>query len=262
MTARFAGRVAFVTGGASGIGQAAVEGFARDGASVVVADIDLEKAATVAAAAGGHAVALDVADEPSWTRAIAQAMAHFGGIDFVANVAGISHASSLGWTSIEDWNRVVGVNQTGTFLGCKHGLAAIDKTGRGGAIVNLSSVQGVHAQAELVAYNATKAAVRMISKTTALSGALFKPAVRCNTVIPGYVDTPMMAPLSVLFGSRERMVEAMARDVPLGRLCAAQDIANAILFLCSDEAAMITGAEIAVDGGLTIPMPMTYLSAL
>ncbi|MCF4165161.1 SDR family oxidoreductase [Zavarzinia compransoris] len=257
----FAGRVALVTGGASGIGRAVVRGFHDRGAHVVIADLDETKGPAYAAELGEGAlyVRLNVADEADWTAATAAATARFGGLDFVLNAAGISHTASVAALEMEDWQTIVGVNQTGTFLGCKHGIQAIAATGRGGAIVNVSSVQGVHAHAASFAYNTTKAAVRMMSKSAALSGALFDPPIRCNTVIPGYVSTPMLEPVSLLFGGREAMEEAMTRDVPLGRMCSAEDIAEAVLFFMSDKAAMITGAELVVDGGLILPMNMSYL---
>ncbi|TDP49207.1 SDR family NAD(P)-dependent oxidoreductase [Zavarzinia compransoris] len=260
----FAGRVALVTGGASGIGHATVEGFVARGGSAVIADINAGLAGERAAALGGRAIAvtLDVADEAGWIAAVAAARAAFGGLDVVVNAAGISFTSSVANTEIEDWNRVVGVNQTGTFLGCKHGLLAIAETGRGGAIVNISSVQGIHAHAASFVYNTTKAAVRMMSKSVALSGALFQPPIRCNTVLPGYVDTPILAPVADMLGGREALVAGMSRDTPLGRLIEAGEIAEAILFLASDRAAMVTGAELVVDGGLTVPMHITYAQAM
>ena len=260
----FAGRVALVTGGASGIGLATARAFVARGGSVVIADINVALAADAAAGLAPQAIAvtLDVASEPGWMVAIEAAVAAFGGLDVVVNAAGVAHTSSVAITDIEDWNRVVGINQTGTFLGCKHGLLAIAATGRGGAIVNISSVQGIHAHAASLVYNTTKAAVRMISKSVALSGALFQPAIRCNTVIPGYVDTPILDPVADMLGGRETLVAGMSRDVPLGRLIEAREIADAILFLASDRAAMITGAEIVVDGGLTVPMHITYTQAM
>ncbi len=260
----FAGRVALVTGGASGIGLATAQAFVARGGSAVIADVNEPLARSRAAELGERAVAvlLDVASEPAWIAAVDATRSAFGGLDVVVNAAGVAHTSSVAITEVEDWNRVVGINQTGTFLGCKHGLLAIAETGRGGAIVNISSVQGIHAHAASLVYNTTKAAVRMISKSVALSGALFQPPIRCNTVIPGYVDTPILDPVADMLGGREALVAGMSRDVPLGRLIRAPEIAEAILFLASDRAAMITGAEILVDGGLTIPMHITYAQAM
>lgn len=260
----FAGRVALVTGGASGIGHATVEGFIARGGRAVIGDINMALAAERAAALGDKAIAvkLDVASETDWIAAIDATKAAFGGLDVVVNAAGISFTSSVANTELEDWNRVIGINQTGTFLGCKHGMLAIAETGRGGAIVNISSVQGIHAHAASFVYNTTKAAVRMMSKSVALSGALFQPPIRCNTVLPGYVDTPILAPVADMLGGREVLVSGMSRDTPLGRLVQAPEIADAILFLASERAAMVTGAEIVVDGGLTIPMHITYTQAM
>jgi len=260
----FAGRVALVTGGASGIGLATAQAFVARGGSAVIADINESLVRRRAGELGQRAipVVLDVASEPGWIAAIEATKSAFGGLDVVVNAAGVAHTSSVAITDLEDWNRVVGINQTGTFLGCKHGMLAIAETGRGGAIVNISSVQGIHAHAASLVYNTTKAAVRMISKSVALSGALFRPSIRCNTVIPGYVDTPILDPVAEMFGGREALVAGMSRDVPLGRLIEAREIAEAILFLASDRAAMITGTEIVVDGGLTVPMHITYAQAM
>lgn len=260
----FAGRVALVTGGASGIGHATVEGFVARGGRAVIADINEPLARERAAALGDKAIAvtLDVASEAAWIAAIDATLAAFGGLDVVVNAAGISFTSSVANTEIEDWNRVVGINQTGTFLGCKHGMLAIAGTGRGGAIVNISSVQGIHAHAASFVYNTTKAAVRMMSKSVALSGALFQPPIRCNTVLPGYVDTPILAPVADMLGGRERLIAGMSKDTPMGRLVQASEIADAILYLASGRASMVTGAEIVVDGGLTLPMHITYTDAM
>lgn len=260
----FAGRVALVTGGASGIGHATVEAFVARGGRAVIADINEALARERAGALSGKAIAvtLDVASEPSWIAAIEATKTAFGGLDVVVNAAGVSFTSSVANTEIEDWNRIIGINQTGTFLGCKHGLLAIAETGRGGAIVNISSVQGMHAHAASFVYNTTKAAVRMMSKSVALSAALFQPPIRCNTVLPGYVDTPILAPVADMLGGREQLIAGMSRDTPLGRLVQASEIADAILYLASDKASMVTGAEIVVDGGLTIPMHITYTQAM
>jgi len=250
---RFEGKVALVTGGASGIGRATCEALAREGARIVVADINKAGAAAVEDQMGGAgaACALDVTDETSWENAVAFAIKTHDRLDFVVNCAGIGINGSFEDTALEDWNRVMAVNLTGTFLGCKQGVKGIKQSDGGGAIVNISSIAGVAGVDDIAAYCASKGGVSMLTKAVALHCAKFNLGIRCNAVCPTYTDTPMLDEVAEQLGGRDVMRAGMAELVPLGRVAEAQDIANSILFLLSDEAAMITGTLLMVDGGQT-----------
>lgn len=250
---RVEGKVALVTGGASGIGRASCETLAREGARVVIADIDEPGARALADALGsaGSACVLDVTDEASWENAVAFALKTYGRLDFLVNCAGIGVNGSFEDTSLEDWNRVMAVNLTGTFLGCKHGVKGIKQSDGGGAVVNISSVGGVAGIDDIAAYCASKGGVSILTKAVALHCAKFKLGIRCNGVCPTYTDTAMLDDVAEQLGGRDIMRAGMAELVPLGRVAQAQDIANSILFLLSDEAAMITGTLLMVDGGQT-----------
>ncbi len=250
---RMVGKVALVTGGASGIGRATCEALVRENAFVVIADINEPGAKAFADALGarGAACVLDVADEASWERAIAFAIETFGRLDFVVNCAGIGVNGSFEDTSLEDWNRVMAVNLTGSFLGCKHGVKGIKQSDGGGAIVNICSIAGVAGVDDIAAYCASKGGVSLLTKAVALHCAKFKLGIRCNAVSPTYTDTAMLDDVAQQLGGRDVMRAGMAELVPLGRVAEAQDIANSILFLLSDEASMITGTNLMVDGGQT-----------
>lgn len=254
------GRVALVTGGASGIGRATAHALAVQGARVIVADINEAGGWETADAIGeaGGFVHLDVADETAWCRALDYVISTEGRLDILANVAGIGLGGDFEDLALANWNRLMAINATGPFLGCKQAVRAMAGSGRPGAIVNVGSIAATSAAPDLAGYCASKGALRMLSKSVALYCAHKGYPIRCNAIHPTYVDSEMLNPIAELYGSREVMVQAMSRLVPLGRLATPADIAAAVVFLASDAAAMITGTELFVDGGQTAGIPPSH----
>lgn len=242
---RFEGRVALVTGAASGIGRATALRLAREGSAVVVADIqDAPGAALVSEiqGSGGRAIyqRLDVASEAAWAEAVARTVDELGGLHVLVNNAGIGDNEAIEVTTKATWDRVVAITQTSVFLGQKAASAPLKESGHG-AVVNVSSMFGiVGGFGTSPAYHAAKGAVRLLTKSTAL--AWVKEGVRVNSVHPGFVDTPIL-------GTTDR--EMLRNLTPMGRLAKPEEIASVIVFLASDEASFITGAEFVVDGGYT-----------
>jgi NAD(P)-dependent dehydrogenase (short-subunit alcohol dehydrogenase family) len=242
---RFQGKVAIVTGGASGIGKATSLRLASEGASVVIADINADAGKVVVdqiEADGGKAlfVSLNVTSEEAWNAAVATTVETFGKLDLLVNNAGIGDARAIEDTPIEVWDKTIAVTQTSVFLGLKASSAALKATGNG-SVVNISSIYGlVGGSAAGPAYQAAKGAVRLLTKNAALWWV--EDGVRVNSVHPGFIDTP------ILEGAPR---EALAATVPMKRLGKPEEIASMVLYLLSDEASFITGAEFAVDGGFT-----------
>ena len=242
---RFQGKVAIVTGGASGIGKATSVRLASEGASVVIADINADAGQAVVdqiAADGGSAlfVSLNVTSEDAWNAAVATTVSTFGRLDLLVNNAGIGDARAIEDTPIEVWDKTIAVTQTSVFLGLKASSAALKATGNG-SVVNISSIYGlVGGSAAGPAYQAAKGAVRLLTKNAALWWV--EDGVRVNSVHPGFIDTP------ILEGAPR---EALAATVPMKRLGKPEEIASMVTYLLSDEASFITGAEFAVDGGFT-----------
>ena len=247
---RLENKIAIVTGAASGIGQATARLFAAEGATVVSTDL----AAMDEPAAGGRTLALrhDVRNEARWQEVVAETRDTFGGLDILVNCAGVNSPDGKpprGQTpeglDIETWRGVQAVNVEGVMLGCKHAIAAMRQSG-GGAIVNISSLAGRIGVPGGAAYGATKAAVWQYSKSVALYCAREGLNIRCNAVLPGAIETPMFVPLTGAGGKIPS-----TSHIPLDRLGQPGEVANAILFLASDEASYVTGAELMVDGGLS-----------
>ena len=242
---RLPGKIAIITGAASGMGAATARLFAREGAKVVVADVDEKSGSEVATAIGAAArfERLDVTDEAAWERVVAATVRHFGRLDILVNNAGISGSSSTDVYSTEGWHRIIAINATGVFLGTKHAVKAM-VAGGGGAIVNMSSINGfVASEGSHMAYHGSKGAVRMMTKVTAVQHA--KDRIRCNSVHPG-----TMPAMRTAIRSADPVVRAerIAR-IPMRRAGEVDEVANAVLFLASDEASYITGTELVVDGG-------------
>jgi NAD(P)-dependent dehydrogenase (short-subunit alcohol dehydrogenase family) len=245
---RLAGKVALISGGASGMGQSEAVIFAREGARVVVGDIleaEGKQVVTSIQAAGGQAAfqKLDVTSEADWQAAVAAAVASFGKLDVLVNNAGISGTFDPDTMSTAAWDTIMIVNAKGVFLGMKHAIPAMQRAG-GGAIVNISSISGFVGQKAIhMAYNASKGAVRIATKAAAVQYA--GDGIRVNSVHPG-----MLPPMRTSKGSadptwRARMIGA----VPMKREGRVEEVAHAVLFLASDEASYITGTELVVDGG-------------
>lgn len=256
----FAGKVALVTGGASGIGRATCMALADRGAQVVVADIDTNGGWESVERIGAKAsfVQLDVTDEASWCRCVDYVIAHEGHLDVLANVAGIDLACNFEDLSLADWNRIFAVNSTGPFLGCKHAIRAMGPSGRPGAIINVASLAAIQGIPDMVAYCASQGSVRMLTKAVALHCTSKHYPIRCNSVNPTYVATERHDPFVETSGGRSAMFAAMSKLVPAGRICTPQEVAETLVFLASDVAAMITGTEITIDGGQTAGIPSAY----
>jgi 3(or 17)beta-hydroxysteroid dehydrogenase len=249
---RVDGKIALVTGGASGIGRGCARRLAAEGATVMIADRDEAGGKAVATELGGkHAfVALDVTDEAGWSRAVADTVARFGRLDVLVNCAGIAVFEDIEQTSLADYRRVMAVNAEGTFLGCKAAVAAMKTTG-GGSIINLSSVAGLIGVGDAPAYCASKGAVRLLTKSVALHAARKGYNIRCNSVHPSFIDTPMVDGVVDASKDPAKMRKNLERAAPLGRMGEVDDIAQLVVYLASDESRFMTGSELVVDGGLT-----------
>lgn len=247
---RLAGKTILISGGASGIGLATARRALECGAQVAIADIDLDAAEREAAQTPGlHAVRLDVTEDASWGAALDDVRSRFGRIDGVVNNAGVFIIGDIETISEADWRRTQAVNVDGVFFGCRHAVRAMKE--HGGSIVNLSSVSGLIGGHNIVAYNASKGAVRLLTKSVALHCAHEGYAIRCNSVHPTFVDTPMYQATLNLSRDPERMRAALTGQVPLGRVADAREVADLIVYLLCDESTFVTGAEMVIDGGMT-----------
>ncbi|MBV8592804.1 MAG: SDR family oxidoreductase [Caulobacteraceae bacterium] len=253
---RVAGKKAFISGGAQGLGAAAARRLVEEGAIVSLADINIGGAEREAAALNAdfgapvaYAFPLDVTDEAQWIFALEEADAAMSGLSVLVNNAGISRGGDIETLSLEDWKSVMSVNVDSVFLGTKHALKYL-RANQPGSIVNISSIAGLIAAHNSPAYNASKAAVWLLSKGIALHCAKQGLDVRSNSIHPTFIDTPILDPLRQRFGKAEAEAK-LARQVPLGRIGAPRDIADAVLYLASDESRFMTGAELKLDGGIS-----------
>jgi 3(or 17)beta-hydroxysteroid dehydrogenase len=258
---RVHGKVALVTGAGSGIGRAAATLLAREGAAVLVSDIDEDAAQAVAAgitSAGGKAepLPLDVSDEAAWQEATGRVLAAHRRLDVLVNNAGVAFGKPVADTPLGEWRRVLAVNLDGVFLGTKHGIRAM-RAGNGGSIVNVASVSGVRPFAGAAAYGAGKAAVRLLSKVAAIECQDARNGVRVNVVTPGGVKTPMWQSMDFFrglmaeHGGAEEAFTAMAGSVPSQEFFSAEEVARTVLYLASDESSHLSGVELVMDRGHT-----------
>ena len=242
---RLSGKVALISGGASGMGRSEAVIFAKEGAKVVVADVLEAEGRKVADSLGGAGrfVRLDVTSEAAWQEGVAAALSHFGKLDILVNNAGISGSFDPDTLSTSAWDRLMDVNAKGVFLGMKHAIPLMKKAG-GGAIVNISSVSGFVGQNGIhMAYNASKGAVRLMTKSAAVQYA--RKGIRVNSVHPGVLPAMRSSKATADPAFREKMLAG----VPMRREGRVEEVAYAVLFLASDEASYITGTELVVDGG-------------
>jgi len=249
---RLKDKVVLVSGGASGIGAETARLVLREGGKAVLADRDETKGRALATELGKAAlfVPLDVTQEAAWQKAVTTTVETYGGLHGLLNSAGIGVRNSIEDCSLADYRRVNDINSMGTFLGCKHAVPAMKKSG-GGSIVNISSVLGLRGSSYAMAYCASKGAVRALTKNVALYCAQMKYNIRCNSVHPGYIDTPMVAPRLSQTVDNMTGRQWLEELHPLGRLGQPVEVANMILFLLSDESSFSTGSEFVCDGGLT-----------
>ena len=257
MVGRVEGKVALITGAASGIGRACAERLAEEGAVVVITDLQQaagEEAVATLQASGKQSCFLrhDVSAETEWQAVVAEIEARFGALHILVNNAGVGIGGSILELSLEDWRRQQAVNLDGVFLGVKHSVPLIRASG-GGSIINVSSVAGMRGSPNLAAYCATKGGVRLFTKGVALESAQKGWQVRLNSIHPGVIDTPIWQKVNPEFlddGANAVDLAAMATTVPLGTIGQPRDIAEGVLYLASDESRYVTGTELVIDGGL------------
>ena len=233
-------KIVLVTGAAGAIGAAIAAAVKRAGGTAIASDL---------VGRAGIDATLDVTVEADWQRVTAGIERQHGRLDGLVNAAGIVVLGNVEQLDFATWRRVLGVNLDGAFLGCKYSLPLLRKNG--GSIVNLSSVSGLVGGHNLAAYNASKGGLSLLTKSVALHGARLKPPVRCNAVCPAFVEGPMVD--AIAQGARDpgTAKQKLTRDIPLGRLGKPAEIADLCVYLLSDQAAFITGADMPIDGGLT-----------
>lgn len=245
---RLSGCVALVTGGLRGIGRAVVERLLADGAAVMVADLDAS--GDDALGANAAYVQLDVGDEAQWIAAVAAIKARFGRLDILVANAGIGGTGPIRTISLEAWHRTLRVNLDGVFLATKHCGDMLAEAGRerrgGSSIINMASIMGIVALAEAGPYNASKGAVRLLTKANALEFAAGRVPIRVNSVHPGFVETPLLRDTST-----PEAIAFYEQGTPMGRMAQPEEIAAVVAFLASDDASYMTGSELVVDGGWT-----------
>jgi len=254
---RLAGKVALVSGSATGIGEATARLFAQEGAKVVVADVNEQRGKEVAAdikKEGGeaHFIRLDVTSEENWEQAMKETVAKYGKINICVNNAGISLANDVEDTTLDEWNRIMSVDSTGVFLGTKHAIKAMKNNGEPCSIVNRSSIDGQIAEPGLFAYCAAKGSVTILTKSAALACGEKKYNIRVNSVHPGYIRTELTEEEARGYGLEpDEYFKKVGAMHPIGRIGEPIDIAYIDLYLASDESRWVTGAEFTVDGGFT-----------
>lgn len=248
MSKRIKGKIALITGGASGFGKGTAKLFVEHGAKVFISDINVEAGNKVAKELGITFFEHDVTDAKRWEEVIDEIKNTEGSLNILVNNAGIGYMGDVESTTNEAWNFVHKVDLDSVFYGCKYALPLMRDSGNG-SIINISSIAGIVAGHNFTAYNSAKAAVRHLSKSVALHCARTTNLVRCNSVHPVFAKTEILEAL--LNDTSNDMLQKLEKQIPVRRLAEVQDIANALLFLASDESKMITGTELVIDGGLS-----------
>ena len=251
---RVQGKVAIVTGAASGMGRADAILLAAEGAQVVLTDLNEKDGQAVADGIGESALFIrhDVTDEANWVAVIEQTLDHFGRLDILVNNAGLMTMGSVVDTELDNWRKTNAVNSEGVFLGCKHAIPAMEASG-GGSIINMSSVAALHGMSYIAAYSASKGAVAALTRSVALYCREQGKGIRCNSIHPDGVKTPMV--VKVATGkdtATQEEIDAFGEAVPM---CEPSDIANLVLYLASDESGFVNGAEMVIDNAATITPP-------
>lgn len=254
MTGRVADKVALITGAAEGIGAASARALGREGAKLVLTDINDNGVKAFAAEldrSGIPTVGLrhDVTDEAGWEAAVALALSRFGKLNVLVNNAGIAFVGKTEDTTLADWRRMLAVNLDGVFLGTKHAIRAMK--GKGGSIINISSILGIDGAGTAAAYCASKGGVRLFTKAVALECGEAGNGIRVNSIHPGYIHTSMFDSDVAAFGSLEAKMKKVSALHPIGRIGQPEEIAAGIVFLASDESSFMTGSELVIDGGYT-----------
>ncbi len=247
MAGRIEGRIALITGGASGVGRATVEAFVREGAQVVLTDLNVEAGEALAAELGGKAcfIRQDAASAADWDMVAAAVRERFGRLDILVNNAGILLKGSIEDATLDDWQRLMRINADSVFLGCKAGVALMKDSG-GGSIINISSIAGIAGRDDYAAYGASKAAISGLTRAVAAHCRRAKYRIRCNSIHPDGIMTPMTA------GSYPQGVDPARFTIdadPMNRACLPADVAAAILFLAEDGSRAVNGIELRVDSG-------------
>lgn len=252
---RVAGKVAIITGAASGMGKADAILLAAEGARVVVADLNEVDGRAVAQDIGDNAIflRLDVTDEDNWKSVIAATVEQFGRLDILVNNAGMIALGTIVDTELDMWRKINAVNSDGVFLGCKHAIPAMTTSG-GGSIINMSSVAAIHGQSFVAAYTASKGAVRSLTKNIAMFCKEQKNGIRCNSIHPDGVKTPMVVKVAT---GKDTATQAEIDEIgQFGNMCEPEEIAHLVLYLASDESSFVNGSEMLIDNASTITPPL------
>lgn len=253
---RVKNKVAIVTGGASGLGKSSAKLLAREGAKIVVSDIDEEGGKKVVQQIkedGGEAIFIkqDVAKEDEWKNVIETTLETYGKLHILANSAGIGLGGTVEDVTLEDWKNLIDINLNGTFLGTKYGIKGMRKTDEGGSIINFSSIEGLIGDPNLSAYNASKGGVTIFTKSAALHCAKQGYGIRINSIHPAYIWTPMVENFLKAQGDVEEGKKQLESLHPIGHLGEPDDIGYGVVYLASDESKFMTGSELVIDGGYT-----------
>ena len=254
MSKQLQDKIAIVTGSASGIGKEIADVFAAEGAKVVIADVQRDRGNAAAAEIGHGAlfIELDVTDEAGWTRAVDTVVARHGKLNILLNSAGIAAPDgSIEDVTLAQFRRMMAINAEGTFLGCKNAVRVMKSNGEPCSIVNISSVAGLVSGWQMAAYSPSKGAVRLLTKSVALHCARQGYDIRCNSVHPAFIDTPMVQETVDADADPQKAMQRLRRMVPMGKIGEPDDIGYMVLYLASDESKFTTGAEMVVDGGCT-----------